>query len=67
MSEGRKRAQWRFMWRHAVGDEMGATWRDTKPSDDEIAKWKVDFAPGAVWLERRLVVEFPPERIPFKP
>lgn len=56
------RTQWRFMWRHAVGDENGAAWRDTPPSTEEIAEWHEDMAPLTVWVEKREIVEGTPVR-----
>lgn len=57
-----QREQWRFMWCHAIGDENGAQWRDEPPTQEEIAEWLVDFRPGAVWIERRTILEGEPQR-----
>lgn len=55
------KTQWRFMWGHAMGDENGAQWRDTPPSQEEYAEWKEDFN-GNVWVEFRYVTMTAPSR-----
>jgi hypothetical protein len=67
VSTGTQRLQWRFMWKHATGRGLGAQWRDEQPSAEDVADWFVDFRPGAVWVERRVVVEYPPERVNLYP
>lgn len=57
------RRQWRFFWPHASDDMNGARWRDEAPTAEEVAEWREDFAD--VWVETRIVVEYPPERLPF--
>jgi hypothetical protein len=52
--------QWRIMWNHASGDEVGAVWRDESPSASLLSEWAEDFSPMNIWVETRKVTTTKP-------